>query len=155
MARGRTKPPAWTADGGRITSDGDPYADADVVTGDVAHLRSYELDALSSILPPDRRDRMAEILTEEDVATLKHLAEEGMGRNTLRASVSAQLPGADPKPWPRPWLSRSNGSSPKYPASIRSPRPEFEASMDKPGTLQTSFQGTAQEFRNSCHRSPC
>ena len=69
-------------------SDGDPYADADVVTGDVAHLRFYELDALSSILPPDRRDRMAEILTDEDVATLKHLAKEGMGRNTLRALAS-------------------------------------------------------------------
>ena len=31
---------------------------------------------------------MAEILTDEDVATLRHLAKEGMGRNTLRALAS-------------------------------------------------------------------
>ena len=63
--------------------------DAACVVGDEsATQRSYELDALSSILPPDRRDRMAEILTDEDVATLKHLAREGMGRNTLRALAS-------------------------------------------------------------------
>ena len=36
--------------------------------------RALELDALSAILPMDRRDRLAEILTDEDVATLKHLA---------------------------------------------------------------------------------
>ena len=30
----------------------------------------------------------------------------------------------------------------------------IEASMDKPGTLQTSFQGTAQEFRNSLSSQP-
>ena len=30
-------------------------------------------------------DRYAEILTDADVATLKHLADTGMGANTLRA----------------------------------------------------------------------
>ena len=59
-----------------------------MVSEDLATLRSYELDALSSILPPDRRDRLAEILTDDDVATLKHLAKEGIGRNTLRALAS-------------------------------------------------------------------
>lgn len=63
--------------------------DSDIVVHEEpATLRSYELDALSSILPPDRRDRMAEVLTDDDVATLKHLAREGMGRNTLRALAS-------------------------------------------------------------------
>jgi hypothetical protein len=35
-----------------------------------------------------RRDRLAELLTDDDVATLKHLAQEGMGENTLRALAS-------------------------------------------------------------------
>jgi hypothetical protein len=50
--------------------------------------RALELDALAAILPMDRRDRLAEILTDEDVATLKHLAKEGMGENSLRALAS-------------------------------------------------------------------
>lgn len=36
----------------------------------------------------ERRDRLAELLTDDDVATLKHLAPEGMGENTLRALAS-------------------------------------------------------------------
>jgi hypothetical protein len=51
-------------------------------------LRAGELDALDAILPFDRRDRLAELLTDDDVATLKHLAREGMGDNTLRALAS-------------------------------------------------------------------
>jgi integrase len=50
--------------------------------------RALQLDALASILPMERRDRLAELLTDEDVATLKHLAQEGMGENTLRALAS-------------------------------------------------------------------
>jgi integrase len=50
--------------------------------------RSEQLDALDAILPFDRRDQLAAILTDEDVATLKHLATEGMGANTLRALAS-------------------------------------------------------------------
>ena len=91
----------------------DPIADPDadcVVSEDLATLRSYELDALSSILPPDRRDRLAEILTDDDVATLKHLAKEGMGANSLRALASdlnyletwAQAALGHPLPWPAP-----------------------------------------------------
>lgn len=50
--------------------------------------RAEELDALDAILPFARRDQFAALLTDEDVATLKHLAKEGMGANTLRALAS-------------------------------------------------------------------
>src|SRR5271157_3073486 len=36
----------------------------------------------------DRRDRLAQLLTDDDVETLKHLARRGMGENTLRALAS-------------------------------------------------------------------
>ena len=50
--------------------------------------RALQLDTLSAILPMERRDRLAELLTDDDVATLKHLAREGMGENSLRALAS-------------------------------------------------------------------
>jgi integrase len=50
--------------------------------------RAEQLDALDAILPFDRRDQLAEILTDDDVETLKHLASEGMGNNTMRALAS-------------------------------------------------------------------
>ena len=55
---------------------------------DPEHRRAGELDALSAILSWEGRDKLATILTDEDVATLKHLAEAGMGENTLRALTS-------------------------------------------------------------------
>ena len=72
--------------------------------------RAEELDALDSILPFDRRDQLATLLTDEDVATLKHLAKEGMGANTLRALASdlgyleawCELATGAPLPWPAP-----------------------------------------------------
>lgn len=72
--------------------------------------RSTELDALAAILPFDRRDQLAALLTDDDVATLKHLAKEGMGANTLRALSSdlayletwCQLATGAPLPWPAP-----------------------------------------------------
>lgn len=72
--------------------------------------RSVELDALDAILPFDRRDQLAEILTDDDVETLKHLASEGMGDNTLRALASdlayleawAAAAIGTPLPWPAP-----------------------------------------------------
>jgi len=72
--------------------------------------RALQLDALSAMLPMERRDRLAELLTDDDVATLKHLAREGMGENTLRALASdlAYLEGwaraatGAPLPWPAP-----------------------------------------------------
>jgi integrase len=50
--------------------------------------RALELDTLAAILPIDRRDRLAELLTDDDVEILKHLAREGIGENTLRALAS-------------------------------------------------------------------
>jgi hypothetical protein len=45
-----------------------------------AERRAIELDTLSAILPIHRRDHLALLLTDEDTATLKHLAEKGHGR---------------------------------------------------------------------------
>lgn len=74
------------------------------------HRRAEELDALDAILAFDRRDQLAALLTDDDVATLKHLAAEGMGENTLRALASdlgyleawCQLATGAPLPWPAP-----------------------------------------------------
>ncbi|MDQ0333517.1 site-specific recombinase XerD [Mesorhizobium sp. YL-MeA3-2017] len=75
---------------------------------DAESRRALDLDTLSAILPMDRRDRLAQLLTDDDVATLKHLAREGMGENSLRALASdlAYLEGwavattGAPLPWP-------------------------------------------------------
>ena len=56
----------------------------------------------------DRRDRLAELLTDGGVETLKHLAREGMGENSLRALASdlayleawADGGAGQPLPWP-------------------------------------------------------
>ncbi|MDI5929410.1 site-specific integrase [Rhizobium leguminosarum] len=50
--------------------------------------RSVELDTIASVLPIDRRDELAELLTDQDIETLRHLVNEGMGANTLRALTS-------------------------------------------------------------------
>lgn len=72
--------------------------------------RALQLDALAGILPMDRRDKLAHILTDDDVETLRHLAREGMGDNSLRALASDlayleawsfSATGA-PLPWPAP-----------------------------------------------------
>ncbi|RWJ00147.1 site-specific integrase [Mesorhizobium sp.] len=76
-----------------------------------AKLRRAEvLDALDSVLPFDRRDFLAELLTDDDVATLRHLAKEGIGDNSLRALASdlgyleawCQASTGEPLPWPAP-----------------------------------------------------
>lgn len=75
---------------------------------DAESRRALQLDTLAAILPMDRRDRLAQLLTDQDVATLRHLAREGMGENTLRALASdlAYLEGwsaastGGPLPWP-------------------------------------------------------
>jgi len=83
----------------------------DIVKGrsvDAESRRALDLDTLSAILPMDRRDRLAQLLTDDEVATLKHLAREGMGENSLRALASdlAYLEGwaaaatGEPLPWP-------------------------------------------------------
>ncbi len=50
--------------------------------------RAVELDTIASVLPIERRDELAELLTDQDVETLKHLVNAGMGVNTLRALTS-------------------------------------------------------------------
>lgn len=50
--------------------------------------RIETLDTIAAILPIDRRDELAELLTDQDVETLRHLVNEGMGENTLRALTS-------------------------------------------------------------------
>ncbi|MBM7046264.1 site-specific integrase [Rhizobium lusitanum] len=77
---------------------------------DPVQRRAEELDALDAILPFDRRDQLATLLTDDDVATLKHLANQGMGDNTLRALASdlgyleawCGLATGAPLPWPAP-----------------------------------------------------
>ena len=74
------------------------------------HTRAEELDALDAILPFNRREKLAELLTDDDVATLKHLAKQGLGANTMRALASdlayleawALAATGRPLPWPAP-----------------------------------------------------
>jgi integrase len=47
-----------------------------------------ELDTIASVLPMERRDELAELLTDQDVETLRYLVNQGMGDNTLRALTS-------------------------------------------------------------------
>jgi hypothetical protein len=72
--------------------------------------RALQLDTLAAILPMDRRDRLAQLLTDDDVATLKHLAREGMGENSLRALASdlAYLEG-----WSHPREKACRGQRPR------------------------------------------
>ncbi|TCV69371.1 tyrosine-type recombinase/integrase [Neorhizobium sp. S3-V5DH] len=50
--------------------------------------RIATLDTIAAVLPIDRRDELGELLTDQDVETLRHLVNEGMGANTLRALTS-------------------------------------------------------------------
>ncbi|NKN38997.1 tyrosine-type recombinase/integrase [Agrobacterium sp. a22-2] len=50
--------------------------------------RTETLDTIAAVLPIDRRDELAELLTDQDVETLRHLVNEGMGEDTLRALTS-------------------------------------------------------------------
>lgn len=50
--------------------------------------RAEELDTIAAVLPIERRDELAELLSDEDVETLRHLVNHGMGDNTLRALTS-------------------------------------------------------------------
>ncbi|MCD2184834.1 site-specific integrase [Rhizobium sp. GN54] len=50
--------------------------------------RAEELDTIAAVLPMERRDELAELLNDHDVETLRHLVNQGMGDNTLRALTS-------------------------------------------------------------------
>lgn len=72
--------------------------------------RAETLDALHDIFPFDRRDQLATLLTDEDVATLKHLIDTGVGANSMRALASdlgylqawSLAATGMPLPWPAP-----------------------------------------------------
>lgn len=72
--------------------------------------RAEALDALDSVLPFDRREFLAGLLTDSDVETLRHLAKEGIGENSLRALASdlgyleawCRAATGSPLPWPAP-----------------------------------------------------
>ncbi|KQV78149.1 tyrosine-type recombinase/integrase [Rhizobium sp. Root1220] len=72
--------------------------------------RIETLDTIAAVLPIERRDELADLLTDQDVETLRHLVNEGMGKNTLRALTSdlAYLQAwslaatGTPLPWPAP-----------------------------------------------------
>lgn len=79
-------------------------------TTDAIARRAEALDTIAAVLPIDRRDKLAELLTDADVETLRHLVNAGMGDNTLRALSSdvayleawcSATTGA-PLPWPAP-----------------------------------------------------
>jgi hypothetical protein len=81
--------------------------DAPALRLDPETRRALQLNALAAILPMDRRDRLAELLTDDDVETLKHLAREGIGENSLRALASDlayleawAVAAGQPLPWP-------------------------------------------------------
>jgi integrase len=77
---------------------------------DPIHQRATQLDALGAIISWDGRDKLTAILTDQDVAMLRHLAEAGMGENTLRALTSdlgyleawCLAATGTPLPWPAP-----------------------------------------------------
>lgn len=50
--------------------------------------RAAQLDTIAAVLPMDRRDQLAELLADQDIETLRHLVNQGMGANTLRALTS-------------------------------------------------------------------
>lgn len=72
--------------------------------------RAEALDTIAAVLPVERRDELAKLLTDQDIETLRHLVNEGMGANTLRALTSdlAYLQAwclaatGSPLPWPAP-----------------------------------------------------
>lgn len=57
-------------------------------SGDAVERRAHDLDTIAAVLPMERRDELAELLTDKDIETLRHLVNEGMGENTLRALTS-------------------------------------------------------------------
>ncbi|GGG13708.1 integrase [Rhizobium wenxiniae] len=71
--------------------------------------RAEELDTIAAVLPMERRDELAELLTDQDVETLRHLVNEGMGANTLRALTSDLA-------YLQAWSLASTGKSLPWPA---------------------------------------
>ena len=72
--------------------------------------RSQALDALAAVFPLDRREQMDALISDQDIATLRHLIKQGFGENTLRALASdlsyleawSLASTKAPLPWPAP-----------------------------------------------------
>ncbi|ACI59540.1 integrase family protein (plasmid) [Rhizobium leguminosarum bv. trifolii WSM2304] len=56
--------------------------------GNAVDRRAGDLDTIAAVLPLERRDELSELLTDQDIETLRHLVNEGMGENSLRAITS-------------------------------------------------------------------
>jgi len=78
-------------------------------SGDPVLQRAEQLDTIAAVLPMDRRDELAELLTDQDVETLRHLVNQGMGVNTLRALASDLT-------YLQAWALAATGSSLPWPA---------------------------------------
>ncbi|MCO5734431.1 site-specific integrase [Rhizobium sp. SSA_523] len=78
-------------------------------SSDTLARRVEELDTIASVLPMERRDELAELLTDQDIETLRHLVNEGMGANTLRALTSDLA-------YLQAWSLAAIGRSPPWPA---------------------------------------
>ncbi|MFI3905710.1 integrase, partial [Ochrobactrum sp. S1502_03] len=72
--------------------------------------RTETLDTIAAVLPMNRRDMLAEVLTDADIETLRHLVNEGMGENTLRALTSDLA-------YLEAWSMAATGSPLPFPAS--------------------------------------
>ncbi len=72
--------------------------------------RAHALDTIAAVLPMERRDELAELLSDQDVETLRHLVNNGMGENTLRALASDLA-------YLQAWSLASTGTSLPWPAS--------------------------------------
>lgn len=71
--------------------------------------RAQELDTIAAVLPIERRDELAKLLNDEDVETLRHLVNQGMGDNTQRALASDLA-------YLQAWCLASTGASLLWPA---------------------------------------
>ncbi|WP_029620543.1 site-specific integrase [Pseudorhizobium marinum] len=71
--------------------------------------RTQTLDTIAAVLPIERRGELAELLTDQDVETLRRLVNQGMGVNTLRALASDLA-------YLQAWSLAATGSSLPWPA---------------------------------------
>ncbi|NML76313.1 site-specific integrase [Rhizobium sp. S-51] len=131
-------------------------------TDDVVTRRVEELDTIAAVLPMERRDELAELLTDQDVETLRHLVNEGMGANTLRALTSdlaylqawSLAASGRSLPWPAPealllkfvahhlWDAQKRLTDPHHGMP-----PEVEDALRLQGFLRTSGPHAADTVR--------
>lgn len=95
--------------------------------------RAEQLDTMADALPMNHRDLLADILTDEDIETLRHSVNEGMGENTLCALTPdlAYLEawayatiGPSPSPRPKPWNNLAIAPSARPPNITTTPKGE-------------------------------